>query len=169
MISILMGNLIAYPKQLLRLYQLPCGTTTRNTLITDYGFIVPNSINAWCMLDTLEGYDHGTNRTHSSMCWFVDKEGVVRDLFMGSGIAGQKTVRRLPTGPGAFYVRSDDPEVERSAVAAYSLYKDNLPKIIEALSKVYPIPEDTFDIISIGDIQKLLRSKRKQYKKLALP
>lgn len=167
MMIVVLNDLIAFPKKFLRAYQVPAGHVELSSLMTDYGLLIPCGADSWNMLDELDGYLNGSAFTSMCVCWIMDKAGVIRELYSGSGgKVRQRVMRRLPIGPGTFIVRSEDVDIERAAQVAYALHPNDLPKILAAIELTFPVPEDSWHIVPIKTLQNTVGKSRRKFKPL---
>jgi len=157
MIAFLVGNTITYCQRLCRANNIPALVVSERTLFTEYGYLIPTTTISWNVVDALDGYP----QTSAAHCWFVDNRGIVREVFMGDKSAGYRhLIRRIPSGPGAFYYRCDDVDFEKVILAAYDIAGDSVEGIIQAIRKAMPISELSFHTATITDIQKKLARKK---------
>lgn len=160
MFAALINNTIVYSERQSRGNGITSMIVPFESLITDYGVLIPTSTVSWNILDLIEGRDPAT------MCsgWLIDQNGVVREVVTDRF---NRIVRRLPAGAGVFYVRSDSLDVENLILAAHDISGGDVDKFIAAIYRALAIPKDTIKTISISQVRR--KVARRKFKAIEIP
>lgn len=153
MFAFLLGDTITYCQRLSRGNNIDAVVVPEEALYVEYGFLVPTGTMSWNTLDALDG----TTLDIASHAWFVDGAGVVREIFVNGH---QRFSRRLPSGPGVFYYRCEDVDMEKVILAAYDIAGDNPAGIVKAIRNTIPLSELAVNTIHLSKIRKRLARRK---------